>query len=93
VLAVLTLEVQPAGGYSIAGNYKECSWPQTHLRDMPWYLQAPLRISFGLPYSNTYEGDTTLPAVFLIGPDGKIVAKDLHGDAIKAAVANALEKK
>jgi hypothetical protein len=28
--------------------------------------------------------------VFLIGPDGKIVAKDLHGDAIKAAVAKAL---
>jgi hypothetical protein len=29
----------------------------------------------------------------LVGPDGKIVAKDLHGDAIKAAIAKALGKK
>jgi protocatechuate 3,4-dioxygenase beta subunit/peroxiredoxin len=31
-----------------------------------------------------------IPAIFLIGPDGKIVARDLRGEAIKTAVANAL---
>jgi len=34
-----------------------------------------------------------IPAIFLIGPDGKIVARDLRGDAIKAAIADALQKK
>ena len=33
-----------------------------------------------------------IPAIFLIGPDGKIIAKDLRGDAIKAAIASALKK-
>ena len=31
-----------------------------------------------------------LSRCFFLGPDGKILAKDLHGDAIKAAVAKAL---
>lgn len=31
-----------------------------------------------------------IPSIWLIGPDGKVVAKDLRGDAIKAAVARAL---
>jgi hypothetical protein len=31
-----------------------------------------------------------LPSIWLIGPDGKVVAKDLHGDAIKAALTTAL---
>jgi thiol-disulfide isomerase/thioredoxin/uncharacterized GH25 family protein len=33
-----------------------------------------------------------IPAIFLIGPDGKIVARDLRGEAIKEAVGNALGK-
>ncbi|HEX5219148.1 MAG TPA: redoxin domain-containing protein [Verrucomicrobiae bacterium] len=33
-----------------------------------------------------------IPSIFLIGPDGKIIAKDLRGDAIKAAVKKALAK-
>jgi thiol-disulfide isomerase/thioredoxin/uncharacterized GH25 family protein len=33
-----------------------------------------------------------IPSIFLIGPDGKIVARDLRGDAIKEAVGNALGK-
>lgn len=36
-------------------------------------------------------GVNGIPAIFLIGPDGKIVARDLRGDAIKTAVANALQ--
>jgi hypothetical protein len=31
--------------------------------------------------------------IVLIDPDGKIVAKDLHGDGIKAAVAEVLAKR
>jgi len=32
-----------------------------------------------------------IPAIFLIGPDGSIVAKDLRGDEIKAAIGKALK--
>src|SRR5262249_39124238 len=32
-----------------------------------------------------------IPAIWLIGPDGKIVAKGLRGDAIKQALADALD--
>jgi peroxiredoxin len=31
-----------------------------------------------------------LPSILLIGPDGKVIAKHLHGDAIKTALTNAL---
>ncbi len=92
ILAVLTMEVEPAGGYSILGNYEETPWPQTHLRDMPWYLQTPLRISLGLPVESS-EPDFDFQGCMLLGPDGKIVAKGLRGDAIKAAVAKALGQK
>lgn len=92
VLAVLTMEVEPAGGYEIEGDYKECPWPQTHLRDMPWYLQTPLRISLGLP-ADSSKFDFDFHGCMLLGPGGKIIAKGLHGDAIKAAVTEALEKK
>ncbi len=34
-----------------------------------------------------------IPAIFLIGPDGKIVARNLRGEAIKSAVAKALQTK
>ena len=91
VLAVLTFEVEPMGGYEILGRYKECPWPQTHLRDMPWYLQTPLRISLGLP-ADSSKPDSDFQGCTLLGPDGKIVAKGLHGDAIKAAVTKALGK-
>jgi hypothetical protein len=59
------------------------------LAELPWSSQLPLRASLGLPIEH---GDywPIRAGVFLIGPDGKIVAKDLHGDAIKAAVAKAL---
>jgi enterochelin esterase-like enzyme len=35
-------------------------------------------------------GVEAIPATFLIGPDGKVVAKGMRGEAIKAAVAKAL---
>lgn len=34
-----------------------------------------------------------IPSIWLIGPDGKVVAKDLRGEGIKAAVAKALGRK
>jgi thiol-disulfide isomerase/thioredoxin/uncharacterized GH25 family protein len=37
-------------------------------------------------------GAEAIPAIFLIGPDGKIIARDLHGDGIKDAVGKALGK-
>ena len=33
------------------------------------------------------------PAIFLIDPDGKIIAKDLEGDAIKMTVAKVLRQR
>jgi len=39
--------------------------------------------------ANMY-GITSIPSIWLIGPDGKIIAKDLHGDALKEAVKKAL---
>ena len=33
-----------------------------------------------------------IPAMFLIGPDGKLLAQDIQGEAIEAAIANALRK-
>jgi protocatechuate 3,4-dioxygenase beta subunit/peroxiredoxin len=35
-------------------------------------------------------GIQQLPSILLIGPDGKVIAKHLHGDAIKTALTNAL---
>ena len=34
-----------------------------------------------------------IPSIWLIGPDGRVLAKDLRGDAIKTAVAEALGRK
>jgi peroxiredoxin len=42
-----------------------------------------------LPSRYGVEG---IPSIFLIGPDGKILAKDLRGEAIKSAVERALAK-
>ena len=55
-----------------------------------------------LPWTQAYLGDVRqhnifqqlglnqLPAIFLVGPDGKLVAKDLRGPAIRQAVESAL---
>jgi peroxiredoxin/uncharacterized GH25 family protein len=43
-----------------------------------------------LPARYGVEG---IPSIFLIGPDGKIVAKDLRGEAIRSTVESALRKK
>jgi thiol-disulfide isomerase/thioredoxin len=45
----------------------------------------------GTPVPEAY-GITGIPSVWLIGPDGRVVAKDLRGPAVKAAVEQALGK-
>jgi hypothetical protein len=42
-----------------------------------------------LPAKYGVEG---IPSIFLIGPDGKIIAKDLRGESIKATVGTSLAK-
>lgn len=42
------------------------------------------------PVASAY-GATAIPATFLIGPDGKVLAKDLRGEKTKTAVAEALK--
>jgi hypothetical protein len=41
------------------------------------------------PIATAYNA-TAISATFLIGPDGRIIATDLRGEKIKAAVAEAL---
>jgi peroxiredoxin len=43
----------------------------------------------GLPSRYGVQG---IPSIFLLGPDGKILAKDLRGEEIKSAVEHALAK-
>jgi len=53
-------------------------WPQGFLGD---WSKAKLPNEYGV---------RGIPAIFLIGPDGKIIAKDLRGPAILSAVEKAL---
>jgi thiol-disulfide isomerase/thioredoxin len=60
-------------------------------REIPW-LQVFVDEATGGPIARAY-GAQSIPAIFLIGPDGKVVAKDLRGDQIPKVVAKALGKK
>jgi len=46
--------------------------------------------SFGEAKLPTEYGVNGIPSIWLIGPDGNVVAKDLRGEAIKEAIAKAL---
>lgn len=54
----------------------ELAWPQALLGP-----DSPIAAAYGA---------TAIPATFLIGPDGRIVDRDLRGSGAKAAVARAL---
>jgi peroxiredoxin/5-hydroxyisourate hydrolase-like protein (transthyretin family) len=73
----LSLDASPAQprGFARVNNIQ---WIQGFLGD---WSQATIPNLYGV------EG---IPAIFLIGPDGRIVARDLRGDAIRAAVGQAL---
>jgi hypothetical protein len=93
-LAMLTLQMPYLSGtiVNLTGHEPQYSWPQARLYEVPWYESKPLRASYGLK-TDRIEMDSNLPAILLVGPDGKIVARDLHGEAIKTAITEALEKK
>jgi cytochrome oxidase Cu insertion factor (SCO1/SenC/PrrC family) len=59
--------------------HRGLAWEQRHLGG--WGDTNPIAAAFGVRYP---------AAVFLIGPDGRILAKDLQGDGIQQAVARAL---
>jgi cytochrome oxidase Cu insertion factor (SCO1/SenC/PrrC family) len=60
--------------------HRRMAWEQRHIGSTS--EPNPIAAAFGVRFP---------PAVFLIGPDGRIVAKDLQGEAIKQAVAKALQ--
>jgi RNA polymerase sigma factor (sigma-70 family) len=75
----LSLDTEPDAPRRYAA-YRKLAWEQRYLGtrgDLP----DPVAAAFGV------EG---VPQVLLIGPDGRLVAKDLKGPEIKQAVARAL---
>jgi len=73
----LSLDNSPAAPKDFA-HKNEIKWVQGFLGDWAKSKVTPL---YGV------EG---IPSIFLIGPDGKILAKELRGEGIKQAVATAL---
>ena len=64
------------------------SWTQVFGGPVPWSVRAAPANDFqnvGETYS--IRG---IPVTFLIGPDGRILARDLRGPALKEAVGKAL---
>lgn len=59
-------------------------------RGIPW-VQVSLGAGSESSAAKNY-GVQTIPATFLIGPDGKIIAKGMRGKQIKEIVAKALSK-
>lgn len=57
-------------------------------RKLPW-VQAFVGDAEGSKVLKDY-GVSEIPATFLIGPDGKVIAKGMRGDGIKGAVSKAL---
>ena len=57
-------------------------------RDLPW-TQAFVGDEAGSVVLKDY-GVEAVPAIFLIGPGGKVIARDMRGEGIKEAVAKAL---
>jgi peroxiredoxin len=55
-------------------------WHQGYLGE---WSKSPVPVNYGVE---------SIPAIFLIGPDGNVIQKDLRGPAIEAAVKKALKK-
>jgi thiol-disulfide isomerase/thioredoxin len=78
--AMVSLSLDPEASAPLKFAAKnDTGWTQGFLGD---WSKSDVPERFGV------EG---IPAIFLIGPDGKIVARDLRGEAIKNAVAKALQ--
>jgi peroxiredoxin len=74
----LSLDSEPTAPLKFARD-QGISWAQGFLGD--WDSTDKVRVNYGV---------FGIPAIFLIGPDGKVLATDLHGPKIKEAVAAAL---
>jgi len=59
-------------------------------REIPW-AQVHLGGATESPVARAY-GAQSIPAIYIIGPNGKVFAKGLRGDQIKGVVAKALGK-
>lgn len=59
-------------------------------RNIPW-LQACLGDPSESPVTKSY-GIQEIPATFLIGPDGKVIAKGMRGKQLREGVSHALEQ-
>ena len=64
------------------------TWTQVFGGPVPWSVRAvPRRIPRTWARRTSIRG---IPATFLIGPNGRILARDLRGPALKEAVGKAL---
>ncbi len=77
VIVALSLDQAPKAPTDYA-NKNDITWPQVYLGE--WGKH---------PVMNDYAV-RGIPSIWLIGPDGKIVAKGLRGENIKRAVAEAM---
>jgi thiol-disulfide isomerase/thioredoxin len=71
----LSLDEKPADAMSYV-KAQTLTWRQGHIGG-----ESPVASAYGA---------TAIPATFLIGPDGKILATNLRGAAIQRAIARAL---
>ena len=72
----LSLDESPSDAASFVKS-QNLNWHQAHIG-----LESPVVTNFDA---------TAIPATFLIGPDGRILARDLRGQKIMTAVADALK--
>ena len=61
--------------------HRGLGWEQRYIGDSD--NPNPIAAAFGMRFP---------PSALLIGPDGRILAKDLQSEAIKQAVAKALDR-
>jgi peroxiredoxin len=76
-MASLSLDDSPDRLRSFLNSHN-VSWPQAFIGP-----DSPVADSYGA---------TAIPATFLVGPDGRIVATDLRGEKVRATVAAALKR-
>lgn len=75
---------------SVSLDEKPAAWQQAVQQDgLPWMQVADLQGMRG-PTSHLYQL-VGIPATFLLDPDGRIVAKDLRGAALKQELARHLK--
>jgi len=75
MMVALSLDEKPDDVRTFAKAYK-LSWPQGYLGP-----DSPVAAAYGA---------TAIPATFLIGPDGRILARDLKGEQTRKAIEKAL---